>query len=89
MARRIVGLIGKGKGPVLHIGQATSMEAEVTGLSPDCPPVKVAVHEEAGSPIGVSHFYVRENGLMGLPVGSKVQFEYEGKQTVICAVRLD
>lgn len=89
MPRRVVGLIGRGKGPVLHIGQATTMEAEVTGLSSDCPPVKVAVHHGQGEPIGVSHFYVQENGSMELPVGKRVQFEYEGERIVICAVRLD
>lgn len=89
MARRIVGLIGKGKGPVLHIGQATVMEAEVTGLSSDCPPVKVAVHHGQGEPIGVSHFYLQKDGMMELPIGKRVQFEYEGDKTVICAVRLD
>lgn len=84
MAKRIVGLVGRGRGPRIFVGhEATTLHAEIRGLPAE---QTVEVHVEHSE--GRSTHLVVANGEMEISMGHCVHFVYEGNGLPICAVKV-
>lgn len=84
MSKRIVGLVGRGKGPRIFIGRdATAIHAEVRGL-PTEHVVEVHCHHHEGR----STHVVGCDGEIELPLSHCIEFLYEGEGMPICSVKV-
>lgn len=81
--KRIVGLVGTGKGPRLFIGPAQKLVVEIRGQKTGAVRVRVIYNAQED----FIQFF-REEGDFEIPVGPFVEFEYEGECNPICAIKV-
>lgn len=87
MARRMLGLGGKGRGPKLSLRGSDKVVLEIRNL-PKHPDECVAAYLELVSGTRMTKI-MREDGDYAVTSANCVEFEYQGKGSPTCCVRLD